>query len=482
MKFISFIFIVTAFLIGWPVNLSADELLLINGQVLKGRIIKKMPGEILLEVCGGTIAVKREQISSIEAVSLKENYLFLADEYKARNDALQARRYYNLALTVDPDCPEAEAALARLKGSEKLVQDLAGKKEKRILELNELALQESGRENYPKSLDYLQKARRLDKKNKLTRENLIQVYLNYSWQLFRSEKKSSAIELLGEAKKLFPENMELPVLLGEFYLRDDNLDKAIDIWEETLRKLPDSPHLQSRLETVYRLKSGKPLDIYYSDNLFRFKPAGDLNAESKALLDRIIDIFTAVGGNLGSSLYYYPPKITTVIVYGDDSIAPVISSGMIFNDREIVISLPVFKNAPPEKIESRVVYASTNLFLHSLMGDNCPRWLKEGYALYRSGASYEDRILKDALEGKTFYKLRKVDDFLRNKRSGELQKMVEAECWSFVSFLIDNFGERFLFDAFKEIAQGTDYEDAFETFFAWNIYQLQKQWVDSLGG
>ncbi|MEA3369542.1 MAG: hypothetical protein U9Q24_04245 [Candidatus Ratteibacteria bacterium] len=482
MKFISFICIAAVFLIGRPVNLSADELLLANGQVLKGRIIKKTPGEIWLEVCGGTIAVKRDQISSIEAVSLKENYLFLADEYKAVNNGLQARRYYNLALTVDPACPKAERGLARLKKSENLVQDLAEKKEKQILELNELALQESGRENYSKSLDYLQKARRLDKKNKLTRENLVQVYLNYSWQLFRSGKKSAAIKLLYEAEKLLPENMELPVLLGEFYLRDDNLDKAIDIWEEALRKLPGSPHLQSRLESVYRLKSGKPLDIYYSDNLFRFKPSGNLNAESKALLDRIIDIFAAVGGDLGSSLYYYPPKISTVIVYANDSIAPVISSGMIFNDREIVVSLPVFKNAPPGKIESRVIYASTCLFLHSLMGDNSPGWLKEGYALYRSGVSFDDRILKDALAGKTFYKLRKVNDFLRNKRSGERQKMVEAECLSFVSFLIDNFGERFLFDTFKEIAQGTDYEDAFETFFAWDIYQLEKQWVDSLGG
>ena len=482
MKFIFFIFIVTAFLIGWPVNLSADELLLTNGQVLTGRIVEKTPGKIFLEVCYGTIAVAKEQISSIEENSLKENYLFLADEYKARNDTVHARRYYKLVLKIDPDCPEAKTALTRLKESQNIVRGLAEKREKRILELNELALQQSGQENYSKSLGYLQEAHRLDKKSKLTRDNLIQVYLNYGWQLFRSEKKSLAIELLYEAEKLFPENMELPVLLGEFYLRNDNLDKAVDIWEEALRKLPDSPHLQSRLEVVYRLKSGKTLDTYYSDNLFCFKLSGDLNAESKVLLDRIINIFRNTGENLGLSLYYYPPKIATVIVYGDDSIAPVISSGMIFNDKEIVISLPVFKNAPEGKIESRVIYVSTNLFLYSLMGNNCPRWLREGYALYRSGASYEDRILKDALAKKTFYKLRKVDDFLQNKRLGKLQEMVSAECWSFVYFLIDNFGERFLFDAFKEIAQGTDFEDAFETFFAWDIYHLEKQWVDSLGG
>jgi len=478
MKYFRLVFLMLLLIFGLLQDTSADEIVLNNGQVIKGRIAEKNPERVKIEVFYGTINLERKEISSIEEVPLKLNYLFLAEGYESREDEDKAREYYNLVLELDPEYKEAKEALARFNEKTKAIQRQKQEKEKEILELNELALQENSRENYQDALDHLKKAYSLDNRNVLIKDNLVQVYLDYSWKLYREGEKDSALKLLSEATKVLPGYIEIPILSGEFYYRDEKLNQAVDIWEKAFKKSPSNQHLQSRLEEAQRRLKKTQVEIYYSDSLFQVKTPANLTAEEESLLNEIIEFFRKAGEDLGSTIYYYPPNITDIIVYGRSMIAPVISEGIMFNDKEIVISLPFLKNKSEAKINSRVIYVCTDLFLYSLMGDNCPLWMRKGFALYRSGVSYDNQLLKDAIEDKIFLKLRKIEDFLRNKRSGKLEELVNAECQSFIAFLINDFGERFLFDTFKEIAQGTDYEDALDIFFAWNIFQLEKQWVE----
>ncbi len=480
MRYFPLALITALFFLGRPLNVMADELFLKNGRVIKGRIVKKTTGDIKVEVWYGSINVKRSEVYSIKEASSKENYLLLADGYKMRNDSQRAQAFYNLALELDPECREAKGALEELKGKAELAQNLKKKREDKIFNLNELAAQENGRQNYAQAMKYLKEAYSLDKGNDVTEDNLIELYLNYSGQLFKSGEKALAAELLAEGKRMFPENAELPILEGEFYYRDGNYDEAIRIWQEALKIFPDSRHIQSRLEEAFRLNKAKPFDTYYSGTLFCFKAPNDLNREEKNRLDSLIAVFKKAGENLGARLHYYPPKISNIIFYGGRDISPVIPSGIFYNGGEIVVSLPALKNKSGKEIEAKVTYACTNFFLDLLMGDNCPFWMREGFSLYLSGAPYDVNLLKEAEKKGNFLKLRRVEEFLRDNNAGELKELVSMEALGLVSYIVENYGEKFLYDSFKQIAQGTDYEDALELYLAVPFVQLNYEWVESV--
>ncbi len=476
---IPFIIISACFLAG---RTSADEIVLNNGNVIKGRIIKKDTEQVKMEVFYGNINVKREEISSIKEVPLKENYMFLARGYESRKDEVKAREFYNLVLKIDPESQEAKKAVDRLTKEGRVLHGSKEQKEKEILKLNELALQEAGKENYPAALKYLEEAGVIDHASSLIKDNLIQTYLKYAWYLYRQGKKADSIELLNKGVKALPDSVEILILLGEFYYRNGKLKEAIGIWEKALKLDPANQHIKSRLEEADQGFKEKSPEIYYSDNLMEVKIMQDLSGEEETLLNRVIELFKSAAENLNSEIYYYPPRRINVSVYSESLIPSVISSGISYSGKEIIISLSVLEKESVGMINSRVIYVCTYFFLDSLMGKNAPLWMKEGYSLYRAQIPYSRELLESALRDKSFLRLRKIEDFLKSNSFGGQKNLVYAECQSFIAFLIDDFGSRFLYDTFKEIAQGTDYEDALNKFFAWSLYQLEEQWVEWLRG
>jgi Tfp pilus assembly protein PilF/arylsulfatase A-like enzyme len=86
----------------------------------------------------------------------------------------------------------------------------------------------------------------------------VPAYLNLARRLVELSRDSEAIDLLVEGTKKAPSNPDLPVLMGEIYLKLGRTSEAIASFEEALRLKPDQADLRQRLQSLRSAPSQAP--------------------------------------------------------------------------------------------------------------------------------------------------------------------------------------------------------------------------------
>ena len=126
----------------------ADQVVLKNGNVLKGIVIEKYHDRIILSVPYGQLPLYMKQIEDIIYDRPEQNFLKMGNKYLDEGDVDKAVEYYKNALKAKPGFEDAKDAIARAKDRQKKIEqrkreilDRQQIKERRVQELKERKIQ-----------------------------------------------------------------------------------------------------------------------------------------------------------------------------------------------------------------------------------------------------------------------------------------------------------------------------------------------------
>ncbi len=122
----------------------ADQVVLKNGNVLKGIVIEKYHDRIILSVPYGQLPLYMKQIEDIIYDRPEQNFLKMGDKYFKERDIDKAIEYYRKALKINPDFEDAKDAIDRAEDKIRKIEqrkreilDRQQIKERRIQKLKE---------------------------------------------------------------------------------------------------------------------------------------------------------------------------------------------------------------------------------------------------------------------------------------------------------------------------------------------------------
>ena len=100
----------------------ADQVVLKNGNVLKGIVIEEYHDRIILSVPYGQLPLHRKQIVDIIYDRPEQNFLKMGNKYFKERDINKAIEYYKKALKIEADFEDAKDAIARAEDKLKKVE------------------------------------------------------------------------------------------------------------------------------------------------------------------------------------------------------------------------------------------------------------------------------------------------------------------------------------------------------------------------
>ncbi len=112
---------------------------------------------------------------------------------------------------------------------------------------------------------------------------------------------------------------------------------------------------------------------------------------------------------------------------------------------------------------------------------NIPRWLHEGLAMHSEGgmSAEEQLALKEAIRGNTLVSLRTLNSVFPDERKRAI--LSYAESYSFVDFIIKEYGADKLGELIAIFARGAHYDDAMKEVFGTDMDGMEDRWREYIG-
>lgn len=205
--------------------------------------------------------------------------------------------------------------------------------------------------------------------------------------LRRSEYKQS-LEYLERARRLAPENPEIPKLSGWAYYGLNKLDQAVLEWKRALA-LGSDPEVAAALEKAERDKHEEENYKENESSHFTLRYSGAAEpALARDVLRTLEAHFTAVE----SELSFSPPDSIGVILYTRQAFADITRApgwaGAV-NDGRIRVPVQGLSGVTPEL--SRVLkHELTHSFVQQKTRGLAPAWIQEGLAQWMEGRRSRD--------------------------------------------------------------------------------------------
>ena len=102
----------------------ADQVVLKNGNVLKGIVVEEYHDRIILSVPYGQLPLYRSQITDIIYDRPGQNFMKMGNKYFKEGDIEKAIEYYRKALKIEPNFEDAKDAIARVEDKQKKTEQL----------------------------------------------------------------------------------------------------------------------------------------------------------------------------------------------------------------------------------------------------------------------------------------------------------------------------------------------------------------------
>jgi tetratricopeptide (TPR) repeat protein len=206
--------------------------------------------------------------------------------------------------------------------------------------------------------------------------NVAYIYLK------RSEYKQS-LDYLERARRVAPENPEIPKLEGWAYYRLSKLDQAVAEWKKSLALRPDA-EVQAALEKALRDKNEEESYNENESSHFTLRYNG---AAAPALARDVLRTLEMHYSAIESELNYSPPDSIGVILYTHEVFADITRApgwaGALNDGR---IRVPVQGLASVDGELSRVLkHELTHSFVGQKTHGRAPTWVQEGLAQWMEG-------------------------------------------------------------------------------------------------
>lgn len=303
---------------------------------------------------------------------------------------------------------------------------------------------------------------------------LFQVHLGYAHVLLRDYPRAEAVLLA--VRQRFPTEPKTYEFLGFLYYCQDDLKKAVDMFEARLSIAGDAwteDHLaRARRELAV---SGDFVDRSSAD--FTLKFLGD--GKNGAIADEVLQMLQAARARVGSDLGHFPPVRTTVLLYTDQDFRKATGAhGWVGGLYDGKIRLPVRDFARQrESIAATIRHEYTHRVLADL-APGCPIWVNEGLAEWyeREGQGAHDAIVALRKEGADPTRFAAMPSSWSNQNDAAAVRVQYAAAESFLAFLRDRFGLGAVRQFVEALGQGDSVDEAMRPVFGGALAEIEELW------
>jgi tetratricopeptide (TPR) repeat protein len=200
--------------------------------------------------------------------------------------------------------------------------------------------------------------------------------------LRRSEYKQS-LEYLERARRVAPDNADVPKLAGWAYYGLNKIDQAVAEWKRALALRAD-PEVQAALDKAQR---DRQEEEGYKENESAHFTLRYSGAAEPALAREVLHTLEAHFSAIESELNFTPPDSIGVVLYTQQAFADITRApGWVgaLNDGRIRVPVQGLSGVTPEL--SRVLkHELTHSFVGQKTRGHAPTWIQEGLAQWMEG-------------------------------------------------------------------------------------------------
>jgi tetratricopeptide (TPR) repeat protein len=305
-------------------------------------------------------------------------------------------------------------------------------------------------------------------------EPLFRVHLGYA-HLKRLDFPRAEM-VLGDTVKHFPSEPKGYQYLGFLYYSDDELERAIELFEQRLA-LADDSWTRSMLEKARREQAvAEGYEVKTSnDFVLKFLGEGDNDAIAEDLLAVLEDARARIGSELGC----FPQRRTTVLLYTKEDFRRATGAhewvGGLYDGK---IRLPVRDFA---RQREALFATARHEYTHRVLNELCPEvpiWLNEGLAdWYGTNGRDPHRDFKTLLrEGGTAPSFAGLSETFAKEQDAKVVRVQYAASYSFTSFLRDRYGLACMRAILLELRAGKNIDDACRSAIGYPLEDLEKLW------
>jgi len=207
--------------------------------------------------------------------------------------------------------------------------------------------------------------------------------LNVAYLHLRRSEHKQALEYLERARRVAPENPDVPKLTGWAYYGMNKLNEAVAEWKRALT-LRQDPEVQAALDKALRDKQEEENYRENESSHFTLRYSG---AAEPGLAREVLRALETHFSAIESELSYTPPEPIGVILYTQEAFADITRApGWVgaLNDGRIRVPVQGLAQITPEL--SRVLkHELTHSFVRQKTRANAPTWIQEGLAQWMEG-------------------------------------------------------------------------------------------------
>jgi tetratricopeptide (TPR) repeat protein len=282
----------------------------------------------------------------------------------------------------------------------------------------------------------------------------------------------SARRYLVDALRQDPTLTSASLLLGDILYRADDLNGAIQVYEQAAAHAPGDRLLQSRLENWRKEAALHDRFARKLTDHFTVLFEGPAEAELAA---KALEILEAAYWRIGSTLYTYPTDVVTVVLYTREQFRDVTRApdwaGGAYDGR---IRVPVLGALNDRRAFERVLaHEFTHALVKTLSPRGVPQWLNEGLAMYFEGADLTPLVERvRAAESRHSLAALERPFIGMNDAAAAL---AYAQSAAAVKLLMDEAGAPAIVGLLTELGRAVPFGEAFERHTNMTYAEFQKR-------
>lgn len=212
--------------------------------------------------------------------------------------------------------------------------------------------------------------------------------MNVAYMHLRRSEYKESLEFLERARRVAPDNPDVPKLAGWAYYGMNKMDQAVAEWKRALALRAD-PEVKAALDKAERDKQEEESYKENESAHFTLRYSGSAEPE---LAREVLHTLEAHFSEIESELNFTPPDSIGVVLYTQQAFADITQApGWVgaLNDGRIRVPVQGLTGVTPEL--SRVLkHELTHSFVGQKTRGRAPTWLQEGLAQWMEGKRSSD--------------------------------------------------------------------------------------------